>query len=225
MGLYEAAYNGFKVERQGYDVGVVVIFISFIGCLLIALGVNLGFIPLQLFSIGFPGMGVLAHYTLGLSVGLVVFIMNIPLFLLAWRYIGRVFVFKNIVVTVVLSIFLDLLYPLSQWVHPPLWLGIPLGGLLMGVGTGLVFRQGLTSGGVGLLARLIQLRYPHWKMGPIHIAFDFCVLFLGAFLLDVMTAFYTFIAAVMMGRMMDVMKTVPNPFGGTKKKAGYTEAS
>jgi uncharacterized membrane-anchored protein YitT (DUF2179 family) len=53
------------------------------------------------------------------------------------------------------------------------------------------FRQGLTSGGVGLLARLIQLRFPNLKMGTIHIAFDFFVLMLGAILMDVMTAFYT----------------------------------
>ncbi len=186
--------------------------VSFIGCLLMAIGVNVAFIPLQLFSVGFPGLGVLVHYTTGAGVGLVVFLLNIPLFLLAWKYIGKTFVVKNIVVAIVLSLLLDLLYPLSKIVHPPLWLGIVVGGLLMGVGTGLVFRQGLTSGGVGLLARLLQLRFPHWKMGPIHIVYDTTILLIGAFVMDVMTAFYTFIAAVIMARMMDVMKTVPNPF-------------
>lgn len=183
--------------------------VAFFGCLLMAIGVNVAFIPLKLFSVGFPGLGVLLHYTTGIGVGLVVFFMNVPLFLLAWKYIGRAFVVKNIIVAIVLSILLDALYPLSQIVKLPLWLGIIVGGLLMGIGTGLIFRQGLTSGGVGLLARLLQLRFPHWQMGPIHIVFDSAVLLIGAFIMDMKTAFYTFIAAFVMSRMMDVVNIVP----------------
>ncbi|NEU30347.1 YitT family protein [bacterium LRH843] len=190
-----------------------------------ALGVNLAFIPLHLFSVGFPGLGVLIHYTMGFGVGIVVFLMNIPLFLLAWKYIGRAFVIKNIIVAIVLSIFLDLLYPLSQVVNPPLWLGIIAGGLLIGVGTGLVFRQGLTSGGVGLLARLIQLRFPNLQMGPIHIVYDASVLLLGAIIMDVMSAFYTFLAAIIMARMMDVMKTVKNPIQFKQQEIGKEKGS
>ncbi len=104
-------------------------------------------------------------------------------------------------------------------INPPLWLGIVIGGTFLGFGTGLIFRQNLTSGGVGLLARLIQLRFPHVKMGTIHIIFDFFVLFLGAFLMDVKTAFFTFIASVIMGRMMDITKILPNPF----KRKGIKE--
>lgn len=191
----------------------------FIGCFLSALGVNAGLIPVQLFSMGFQGIGVLGFYTLHISVGLVVFILNIPLLIMAWKHFGKSFVFKNMIVTGVLSLFLDLLYPIGNWVDPPLWLGIIIGGALLGFGSGLIFRQGLTSGGVGLLARLIQLRFPSLKMGLIHIAFDFCVLLLGALLMDVMTAFYTFMASVIMGRVMDITKTFPNPFTIQKKKS------
>lgn len=192
--------------------------ISIIGCFLSALGVNAGLIPIHLFSMGFQGIGVLALYTFHVSVGLIVFVLNIPLFIMAWKHFGRVFVIKNMIVTGVLSLFLDLLYPIRNWVHPPLWLGILIGGTLLGFGSGLIFRQGLTSGGVGLLARVIQLRFSNLKMGPIHIAFDFCVLLLGAILMDVMTAFYTFMASVIMGRMMDITKSLPNPFNIQKKK-------
>lgn len=188
--------------------------ISFIGCILMALGVNTAFIPVQLFSVAFTGLGVLAHYTLHISVGLVVLLLNIPLFILAWKHIGKDFVFKNLIVTGFFSLSLDLLYPLRYYVHPPLWAGILVGGILFGVGSGLVFRQGLTSGGVGLLAWLIQIRFPNIKIGSVHIAFDFCVLFLGALLMDLMTAFYTFIASVIMGRMMDITKSFSLPFKG-----------
>lgn len=186
--------------------------LAFIGCFLIALGVNAGFVPVHLFSTAFPGIGVLARYTLGLSAGLVVFLLNIPLFILAWKHFGREFFWKNIVVALSLSLFLDLLYPIRNWVEPPLWLGILFGGIMIGIGTGLIFRQELTSGGVGLLGRLIQLRKPSLKMGTIHIVFDFFVLILGAILLDVPTALFTFIASIIMGRTMDFIKSFSNPF-------------
>lgn len=186
--------------------------ISFIGCFIMALGVNAGFVPVKLFSLAFPGIGVLARYILDWNAGMVVFSLNIPLFILAWKLIGRSFVIQTGIVAGVLSIFLDLLYPIRNWVDPPLWLGILIGGAFLGMGSGIIFRQGMTSGGVGLLARLIQLRFPNLKMGTIHIAFDFFVLILGAILMDIKTAFFTFLASIIMGRTMDFTKTVPNPF-------------
>lgn len=192
--------------------------ISFIGCFLIALGVNVAFVPVQLFSVGFPGIGVLALYTLNWNAGIVVFVLNFPLFLMAWKYIGRTFVIQNIVVAGVLSVFLDLLYPVRDLVHPPVWVGILIGGVLLGFGTGIIFRQGLTSGGVGLLARLILLRFPNLKMGTIHIVFDFFVLILGAILMDVITALYTLLGSIIMGRTMDFTKAMPNPFNRRQKR-------
>lgn len=187
------------------------LFFSVIGCFFTSLGVNTGYIPVRLFSSGFPGVGVLALYIFNWSVGLVVLALNIPLLLLAWKRIGHLFVIQTFIVAAVLSVFLDLMYPLSKMVQPPLWLGIILGGIFIGFGSGLVFRQGLTSGGVGLFARLIQIRFPELKMGIIHIAFDLFVLTLGALLMDVQTAILTFIASIIMGRMMDITKSFTAP--------------
>ncbi|CAM4511285.1 membrane protein [Paenibacillus macerans] len=188
------------------------IIISFIGCFIMGLGVNAGYVPAHLFSTGFPGIGILTLYTLNWSPGIVVFALNIPLLLLAWRRIGRSFVIQTVLVAGALSAFLDLLDPIRNWVHPPLWLGILIGGACLGFGSGIVFSQGLTSGGVGLLGRLIQLHFPNLKMGTIHIAFDFVVLILGAIIMDIKTAFFTFLASLIMGRTMDFTKSVPNLF-------------
>ncbi|MFB5676858.1 YitT family protein [Paenibacillus terreus] len=200
------------------------IMISFVGCFIMALGVNLGYVPVHLFSTGFPGIGVLTLYVFNWNTGLVVFALNIPLFLLAWKRIGRSFVIQTMMVAGVLSVFLDLLYPIRNWVHPPLWLGIVIGGAFLGLGSGIVFRQGLTSGGVGLLARLIQLRFPKLKMGTVHIAFDFFVLILGALVMDIKTAFFTFLASIIMGRTMDFTKSVRSPFKKKSEKL-YNQAS
>ncbi len=186
------------------------IMISFIGCFIMGLGIHAGYVPVHLFSTGFPGIGILTLYTLNWNPGIVVFALNIPLLLRAWKRIGRSFVIQTVIVAGALSVFLDLLYPIRNWVHPPLWLGILIGGAFLGLGSGIVFGQGLTSGGVGLLGRLIQLHFPKLKMGTIHIAFDFFVLILGALVMDITTAFYTFLASIIMGRTMDFTKSVPN---------------
>lgn len=174
------------------------------------LGVNVGYVPVHLFSTGFPGIGILTLYTLNWSPGIVVFALNIPLLFLAWKRIGRSFVIQTVIVAGALSVFLDLLHPIRNWVHPPLWLGILIGGAFLGIGSGIVFSRGLTSGGVGLLGRLVQLQFPKLKMGTIHIAFDFIVLILGALVMDITTAFYTFLASIIMGRTMDFTKSVPH---------------
>ncbi|WP_404332148.1 YitT family protein [Mesobacillus maritimus] len=190
---------------------------AFLGCFIMAIGVNAGFIPVQLFSVGFQGIGVLALYTFQVSTGLVVFLLNVPLFVLAGKQFGKLFLGKNIAVTGMLSIFLDILYPIHQHVHIPVWLGILIGGSFLGLGAGIIFGQGLTSGGVGLLARLIQMKFPSVKMGTFHIVFDFIVLFMGALLTDLMTAVYTFLASFISGRVIDLMKAYPHSLNASRK--------
>lgn len=87
----------------------------------------------------------------------------------------------------------------------------------MGLGSGLIFRKGLTCGGVGLLGRLIQIKYPNIQMGTVHIIFDLFVLLVGAILTDAMTAFYTFLASLISGKMMDLIKIFPFPLKISKK--------
>lgn len=178
-------------------------FYAFLGTLIMAIGVNIAFLPANLFSTAFPGLGVLLHYTFNFQVGLTVFFLNIPLFIIALKLFGTRFFFRNLAITALFSLFLDLLYPLSNLFTLNLLTGSIIGGTLLGIGSGLVFRGGVTSGGVGLMALLLQVKFKNLKMGIFHTFFDFFILFVGAILMDITTAFFTFISSIIAGYLID----------------------
>jgi uncharacterized membrane-anchored protein YitT (DUF2179 family) len=129
------------------------------GSLLVAVGTNMFFVPNDVVSGGVTGISIIAHHVLGTPVGLVVFVLNVPLLWLGWRYAGGLRFFVRTAVSVtVLSAAIDLTAP---FVHAPTHdhlLVICYGGLVDGLGMGLVFRGRGTTGGTDVLARLAHRR-------------------------------------------------------------------
>ncbi len=136
--------------------GVVFDYVQIVlGSLLVAVGTNLFFVPNKVVSGGVTGIGIIAHYTFGLPVGMVVLALNLPLLWAGWRWAGGLrFFARTAVAVVVLSFGIDLTAP---FLHAPTHdrlLVIMYGGLLDGFGMGLVFRARGTTGGTDVLARI-----------------------------------------------------------------------
>lgn len=129
------------------------------GALLIALSVDIFLVPNNVVTGGVTGMAIMLRSFLGTPIGLVTLLANIPLFILGFRALGGlVFGIRTAYATIVMALLIDLLAP---YVRPVL--GDPLlytlyGGLLDGLGVGLVFRARGTSGGIDIIARLIERR-------------------------------------------------------------------
>jgi uncharacterized membrane-anchored protein YitT (DUF2179 family) len=129
------------------------------GALLIALSVDIFLIPNNVVTGGITGAAMMLRSFFGTPVGIVTLLANIPLFILGFRSLGGlVFGLRTLYATVLMSLAIDLLAP---FVHPVV--GDPLlytlyGGLLDGLGVGLVFRARGTSGGIDIIARLIERR-------------------------------------------------------------------
>ena len=115
-----------------------------------------------------------------IPIGVTVIVLNIPLFLLGWKLIGGRLLVSSLYAMFLSSVFIDLLTPLRDW-HPmePL-LGCIFGGLLTGLGLGLVFQQGATTGGTDLLARLLKLRLAWLPMGKLLMGIDLAVIVAAA---------------------------------------------
>ena len=115
-----------------------------------------------------------------LPIGATVIVLNIPLFLLGWKLIGGRLLVSSLYAMFLSSVFIDLLTPLHDW-HPmePL-LGCIFGGLLVGLSLGLVFRQGATTGGTDLLARLLKLKLAWLPMGRLLMGIDLAVILAAA---------------------------------------------
>ncbi|MBQ2253211.1 MAG: YitT family protein [Clostridia bacterium] len=149
-----------------------------IGSVFYAAGVVLFLQPNQMVAGGVGGISVvLDHYT-GIPTGTWVLILNIPLLLLAvWKLGVRFFVYTLCGVGFS-SLFMNLLLPLGSPTDDR-FLAAACGGALVAFGLGIIFRCRSTTGGTDILARLIKLKYPHFKTGGIILVLDVVVISLS----------------------------------------------
>ena len=131
-----------------------------VGSVLTALAFNLFFIPNDIAPGGLSGLATLVHALIPqLSVGLVIILFNIPLFLAGWRVRGHVFMVRTLVSTLLLSLLIDYL-KLPQEVYNlfkgDMILSTVYGGILMGTGVGLTIKGNATTGGTDLAAIIVD---------------------------------------------------------------------
>jgi uncharacterized membrane-anchored protein YitT (DUF2179 family) len=123
-------------------------------------------IPYQINPGGLSGVAMLLNYLLGTPVGLLTIVMNIPLFVIGVRLFGAVYGIKSVAGMVMFSVMIDFftyLVPLK----PPtenLLLAAIFGGLLVGIGIGLVFRGGGSTGGTDIIGQIIS-HYTNFSTG------------------------------------------------------------
>ena len=115
-----------------------------------------------------------------LPIGATVIVLNIPLFLLGWKLIGGRLLVSSLYAMFLSSVFIDLISPLRDWQPMDPILACIFGGLLVGLGLGLVFRQGATTGGTDLLARLLKLKLAWLPMGKLLMGIDLAVIMAAA---------------------------------------------
>ncbi len=133
-----------------------------IGALIQAFSMRLFLVPGQLVSGGISGAAQIITHFVKFPIGLMVFIGNIPLFVLGWRHLGGPrFAIRTAVAVAAFSIFTDLLvfFIPTQGVTGDNVLNSIFGGVLLGIGLGLVYRGQGTSGGSDILGRILNYRF------------------------------------------------------------------
>ena len=100
-------------------------------------------IPNSIAPGGLTGVATILNHLAGWPVGITALILNIPLFLIGYRTMGKVFAFRSLVATALFTILIDIL-PLQPVSQDPL-LGTLFGGVVMGIGLGLILRGGATT--------------------------------------------------------------------------------
>lgn len=127
-----------------------------LGALVLALGQLVFIKPLHIPLGGVSGVALVVNYLWKLPIGLVSIVLNLPLFVLGWRTMGREFFYKTVYATVANSIFLDILDPILPAFPVEMLLAALYGGIVMGAGYGLLFRAGGTSGGIDIVSKWLN---------------------------------------------------------------------
>ena len=173
------------------------------GALLQALGLRLFLVPARLASGGVSGISQLINHYTGWPIGLMVFIGNLPLFLIGWRFLGgKRFVLRTAVAVVSYSLFVDLLLLLpffpNTGLTDDLFLNSLYGAVVSGIGYGLVYRGQGTSGGSDILARILN----HWRgisMSQSYLAVDGLVILAAGFIFTWKNALYALVTLYISG--------------------------
>ena len=149
-------------------------------CALYAVGFNWMFDPNHISVGGFTGLGQIINYLLpGLPIGTIVIILNVPLFVLGWRFIGKDFLFSSVYATAVSSLMIDGLAAVHTFKPMEPILACLYGGVIIGVSCGIMLREGATTGGTELAARLLKLKLESLSIGTLCLAIDILAFLTG----------------------------------------------
>ena len=172
---------------------------SFIG----ALAYPLYLVPNLIAPGGVTGIATVLFYLFTWPVGLTSLLLNVPLFIIGYRSMGRVFVFRTLIATLLFSVLIDLLrFP--SMTSDPLLASI-FGGIFLGTGLGLILRGGATTGGTDLLARVVHRRFSAISVGIILLAFDCLVILLAGSTMSVEHAMYSMISVFVSSKVLDTV--------------------
>lgn len=167
------------------------LFLIACGSLMSAVAVNGILIPQQFFGAGFTGVAIIIHYLFSpLPMGVLYLLLNIPVFVLGWVYVGRRFFYYSIAGMLFFSAAL-------QWIHllVPVQdriLSAILAGIIMGVGAGITLRSLGSGGGLDILSVILLKRFSV-RLGTTMLAMNSLVLLAGGILFSLESALYTLI--------------------------------
>ena len=150
------------------------------GSVIFAIALNTFAAPNQIAPGGVSGIATLLNYKLGFPIGIAMIAINVPLFLLSWKFFGIKFVIKTGIVLVIMSVAVDIIPPIFTYQSDKL-LSALFAGFLMGFGLSLIFLRNATSGGTDIAAKLLQIKFPHLPIGRFMLIVDIFVVIASVF--------------------------------------------
>lgn len=185
------------IEEWGKDLLADVLGALLYGAGVCVFAVNANFAPG-----GITGLAILVnHFLPFLPIGTLTVLINIPVILLCYAYLGKKYLIKSIISMGVIAFVLDVIYP-----HVPAYTGDPLlaalfAGLISGVGLALIYARGFCTGGSDFVIMAIRKKFPHLSVGSITLLIDGCIILAGGFV-------FGRVDAVLQGIVMTAASTV-----------------
>ena len=179
-----------------------------VGCILFALGIALFLDASKMASGGVTGLSIiLSHITPFKMTGIWILILNVPLIILGAVSFGRYFVISTLYSTVLSSLLVELFAFLLKDFLPftdDIIISGVCGGGISGIGMGIIYKMGSTTGGTDILVKVLRKRFRYIKMGIISLIIDIIIIGISfIFFKDFSLLFYTALSLVVMSLSMD----------------------
>lgn len=177
-----------------------------VGSALFAAGFQFFLYPNSIIVGGVSGIAMIINLLTKLPVGLLTIVLNIPLFIIAWRYFGTDFIVGSLVGMLLSSVFVDLFALISISPTNDMLLACIIGGAVKGLGLGIVYYAGATTGGTDIIAKFIRLRFPYLNFGTVVLITDcFIIVAFAAIFNKVESAMYAVITMFVVSKVVDLV--------------------
>ncbi|MGL4976532.1 MAG: YitT family protein [Cetobacterium sp.] len=184
----------------------------YIGTLILSIAINAFLVPSNLAPGGATGLSILINHVTGISVGTLIFLINIPLFIIGVKIFGKAYGIKTLIGISFLSLNIEMLKKvvpeidkLLDFRNPSnILLGTLYGGLLMGIGLGTVIKNGGTTGGSDIISGILN-KYFKIPIGQALIIIDSVVVILAAYIFGAEKALYALINLYTTGIVVNKM--------------------
>ena len=181
-----------------------------IGIAIVAIGINMFFVPNKIAAGGITGLATVLHYLSGLSVGSLMLIFNVPLFIIGIKILCAKYGLKTLYGAIALAVLVDVFAPYTPTLTHDILLNSIYGGLLVGVGMGLVFRFRGNTAGTALAAAILHKIF-NITVGQALLILDFFVVaFAGIVFKSPELALYAIIAIFVTAKIIDLVQEGPN---------------
>ena len=148
-----------------------------LGSILYSLSFDWFYVPNQIGFGGLTALGMILNYlSPAIPIGMVVLILNIPLFLLGWKFLGGHTLVSSLFAMTATSVLVDLIAAMHTFPSMDPMLAAIFGGVSLGVSLGMIFSKGATTGGTDLTARLLKLPFAWLPMGKLLMVVDLTML-------------------------------------------------
>lgn len=175
------------------------------GSAVYAVGFQFFMYPNSIVSGGVVGIAMLINHFTRLPVGVLTIILNIPLFVIAWRHFGLDFLVASLAGMAVSSAFVDIFAVTGISLTSDPMLASIIGGVIKGAGLGAIYYVGATTGGVDIVAKMLRQKYPHLNFGTLILMLDAAIIIGYAVVLGTYeSAMYSVIAMFVVSKVVDL---------------------
>ncbi len=193
----------------------------FIGSFIYSVAVTMFISANEISPGGITGIATVLNYLIGLPTGITVFVLNIPILILGFIKFGGKFIINTTIVTGIISLILTFTEGFLPIFKVDKILASIFGGCLLGLGISIIMLHGSTTGGVDIIAKLINKRFRHITVGKIILSLDAIVILLAVIAYgNIESALYSVVTMFASSRIMDSLL-----YGGDRGKMIYAITS
>ena len=177
-----------------------------VGTVIYAVGFQFFMYPNHIVAGGCVGIAMIINRLTGLPVGVTNMVLNIPLFLIAWKHFGLGFLVGSLAGTYISSFLVDMLAATGVVATLDPMLGAIIGGVIKGAGLGIIYSVGATTGGADIVIKFLRQRFSQINFGTMMLLIDGAIVVAYALILDqYASAMYSLIGMYVVSKVIDLI--------------------